>query len=241
MLVNKTALQLAARFALPPNSLGYCGKETAPQRFNSCVINGECTHVDEELSKFIVLHPYLKTIGQLTNKNTFDYEVVEAYCLGNDLLKNIKPSGYDSLLDNFLLQGVPEWFVKDLRQTQPKRFIPHHLFQVLHVGVGKASGAVPFNLESINSCMIRWGEVTKLSNKELTANLAQMAVEKSKFAVSHVTEKLNYNAEFLKKVEVGSTIAVHWNQVIKVLTKTEEKNLAYWTNEIINSVAPTLQ
>ena len=41
--------------------------------------------------------------------------------------------------------------IDELRESPPKKFIPTHLFQVLHVGVGKASGSVEFNLETINA------------------------------------------------------------------------------------------
>ncbi|MDO8515049.1 MAG: hypothetical protein Q7S14_00985, partial [bacterium] len=50
--------------------------------------------------------------------------------------------------------GVPDWLVDDLKNHPPKKFIPTHLFQVLHVGVGRASGSVPFNQETINNCMV---------------------------------------------------------------------------------------
>ncbi|MBU3979666.1 hypothetical protein KKF69_08485 [Patescibacteria group bacterium] len=165
------ALQLEARFSLPPNSLGYCGKDSAAEKFKECIIHGKCKDVEEELKHFIVLYPYLETIAEIANLPVFSYEVIESYWIGSDLLKKVKPEDYDLLLKNFKKQGVPDSFIKELQQKPPKVFIPNHLFQVLHVGVGRASGAVPFNLKSINNCMIRWGEVVKLIDGKAIINL----------------------------------------------------------------------
>lgn len=165
------ALQLEARFSLPPNSLGYCGKDSAAGKFKECIIKGKCKGVVEELKHFIVLYPYLETLAEITKLPIFSYEVIESYWIGNDLLEKAKPEHYDLLLKNFEKQGVPDFFVKELQQKPPKVFIPNHLFQVLHVGVGRASGAVPFNLQSINNCMIRWGNVIKLIDGKAVINL----------------------------------------------------------------------
>ena len=237
----KEALQLAARFALPPNSLGYCGRDSAPERFNSCVMLGECEGVEEELDKFIVLHPYLKTISEVTGLPKYSKEVVEAYSIGNELLNDFKAEHYDLLLDNFELQGVPDWFVAELRETKPKKFIPHHLFQVLFVGVGKASGSVPYSVETINNCMVRWGEIENISDSKLTAKFASMKSDGEKiddhdFSIQAIEETVDYNDGFLGGVQQGDTVALHWNQIIKKLTQEEVKKLEFWTEEIINSL-----
>ena len=71
------ALQLAGRFALPPNSLGYCGHNSAPEKFKQCFLHGQCVGVADEITKFIVFHPYLQTIAEILGLDKFDYEVVE--------------------------------------------------------------------------------------------------------------------------------------------------------------------
>lgn len=134
--------------------MGYCGRGEAEEILKRCIKNGECDGVEQELKKFIVLYPYLRTIAEITGLPEFSYQVVEAYWLGNDLLKQAKPKHYDLLLNNFAKQGVPKWLVEELKQKRPRVFIPHHTFQVLHVGVGKASGSVPYNKETIQNCLI---------------------------------------------------------------------------------------
>jgi hypothetical protein len=227
------ALQLEARFSLPPNSLGYCGKETAVGKFKECIIQGKCKEVGEELKHFIVLYPYLETIAEITNLPEFSYEVIEAYWLGNDLLKRAKPEHYDLLLKNFEKQGVPDFLVKELRQKPPRVFIPNHLFQVLHVGVGRASGAVPFNLQSINNCMIRWGEVVKLEKNKAIINLHSLELKDKRYKLIVNKEAISFNNELVLGIKLGDIVVAHWNMVIKILNKQEEKKLKYWTKQCL--------
>lgn len=231
--MDTRALQLACRFSLPPNFLGYCGKDTAPGKFEKCVVNGVCSNVEEELAKFIVLNPYLETIAEILKNSKFSYQVIEAYWLGNDELSKAKVSDYSTLLDNFSKQGVPPWFVEELRDKIPEVFIPHHLFQVLHVGVGKASGSVQFNLESINNCMIRWGKVTQIEGNKVTANLNSLDKGKGGYKIAIKGSCATFSANFLPEIKLGDVVAVHWNQAVKILTLDEARHLLFWTNEVI--------
>jgi hypothetical protein len=231
-IVDIKALQLAARFALPPNSLGYCGKNTAPERLKDCVINGECKDISEELSKFIVLNPYLETLAKILKTDKFSYSLIEAYCLGNDELRKIKQEDYQILLEAFVKQGVPSWLVEELKNDIPKKFIPFHLFQVLHVGVGRASGSVPFNMETINNCMVRWGVVTKVDSWQLTVDLNSL-IKNKLYKLTTIQEKFDYRKDFLPGIKMGDIVAVHWKQVVKILNKKEVENLSYWTNQVL--------
>ena len=242
------ALKLTSRFALPPNSLGYCGKNTAPEKFKKCAVSGICDGVEEEIGKFIVLCPYIKTIASITGLPLFSHKVMEAYWLGNDELKRARPKHYKLLLKNFKKQGVPEWLVKELVEKEPKKFIPTHLFQVLHVGVGRASGSVPFSLESIKNCMIRWGKVKKIKGTKMEIDLSSIKPFSPRHSEVHEPKNLvpyeltiemktlTFSRKFLGEIKVGDAVAVHWGQVVKILTEQETKKLAYWTNAVLKSL-----
>lgn len=234
--MDKKALQLASRFSLPPNSLGYCGKNSAPEKFKACILGGDCDGVEGEISKFIVLYPYLKTLAKITRLSAFSYKVIEGYWIGNDILKTANPEDYKILLRNFLEQGVPDFFVDELKERKPVVFIPNHLFQVLFIGVGRASGAVPFNLESINNCMIRWGRVEKIDNKFLYVNLNSLKKTGNYYTFFKKRGRFPYRNDFLPGLKLGDFIAVHWKQVVKKLTKEEVKKLEYWTKRVITTI-----
>jgi hypothetical protein len=232
--MKDSALQLESRFSLSPNSLGYCGKKSATAKFKKCISSGQCDGVKEELKNFIVLYPYLKTLSKIINKPFASYPVIESYWLGNEKLKKAKQADYLLLLENFKKQGVPDFFIDELKEKKPKKFIPHHLFHVLFIGVGKMSGAVPFNLDSINNCMIRWGTVQHLSKKGAIVALNSLKAKgKSSYSLTQVKTSVPFSPKFTPGIKIGDTVAVHWNLVVKILTQNEEKNLTFWTNKIL--------
>ncbi len=234
--MNSKALQFASRFSLPPNSLGYCGKNTAPARFKECIIEEKCESVAKELRQFIVLNPYLKTLAKISKKPRFSYEVIESYWLGNDLLTLAKREHYELLLDNFIKQGVPDFFVAELQKKQPHQFIPNHLFQVLHVGVGRASGAVPFSIQTINNCMIRWGRVKKIQKEHINVALHSLREKKHGYMLTKRVENVPFDSLLVANIQINDIVAVHWNMVIKVLNAREENNLQFWTEQVIASI-----
>ena len=249
--MQSVALNMACRFSLPPNSLGYCGQNSAPEKFKKYVVDGgsagDRQEIQQELEKFIVLNPYLETLATITDKSKFSRQVIEAYWLGNDKLKKAKSRDYLLLLDNFVKQGVPSWFVEELRAKEPKNYIPHHLFQVLHVGVGRTSGSVPFNLASINNCMIRWGKVTRIKGDKVEADLSSLdgkigdgitsdgSVRGLKL-VQKICQAV-FLPDFLPKLKLDDVVAVHWGQAVKILSPKEVIQLDFWTREVLNSLA----
>jgi hypothetical protein len=229
------ALQLISRFSFSPNNLGYCGRKEAMDVFKQCIIYNSCEKVKKEAKHFIVLYPYLKTIAEITKKPIFSYQVLEAYWIGNNLLKKAKLKHYNLLLLNFAKQGVPHFFIKELKNKRPREFIPHHLFQVLHVGVGRASGSVPFNLNSINNCMVRWGRVLEIKQNKTVIDLNSLEKRKRKYQLVVKKETINFDSNFIPNLKIGSVVAVHWKKAVKILTADEEKNLIFWTRKIIDN------
>jgi hypothetical protein len=228
------ALQLESRFSLSPNSLGYCGLKSAANQFRKCIKEGKCTNVKEELKKFIVLYPYLKTLAKISKLSLFSYPVIESYWLGNDLLKKAKQDDYLILLKYFEKQGVPDFFVKELKKKIPKVFVPNHLFQVLHVGVGKASKSVPFNIKTINDCMIRWGKIKKIFRNKAAIELNSLKnINKNSYTLTQVETLTPIDLLLTSNLRIGDMVAVHWNLIVKILTKEEESNLRYWTDQTI--------
>ena len=235
-MIDVKALQLGSRFSIKPNSLGYCGRKSAVTITENCVTNGKCKGVEKEFSNFIALNPYLETLSKITGLSKFSYPVIEAYWLGNNELQKTKPEDFEVLLNNFTKQGIPDYFVKELKNKELKIFIPFHLFQVLHVGVGKVSGSVPFNLESINNCMIRWGKVKNIVNHKAVVELNSLKKEKNKYVLIQTEEKISINPDFTQDLKIGNIIAVHWKMIAKTLNKREEKNLSFWTKKVLKTL-----
>ena len=236
--MNREALQLLSRFAYSPNKLGYCGLNTANVTFEQCLFSNTCDQVPEEVTHFKGLYPYLKTIAQITHLDMFDYRVIEAYWLGNDLLKQFQPKHYALLVQNLKDQHLPDFFIDEISQNLPKAFIPLHLFNVLYIGVGKITGSVPFNMDSINNCMVRWGPVTQLDtfNQQLEVQLQSLAQLGSKYTLNYKSENLTYDLQWLPDLKTGDIVAVHWLWPTKILTETETSNLSTWTTRLLTTL-----
>ncbi|NMB56632.1 hypothetical protein GYA19_01690 [Candidatus Beckwithbacteria bacterium] len=236
--MDQKALKLCARFALTPNQLGYCGTSKASKILQDCILNNTCAEVEVEIKKFIILNPYLQTIAQITKKPPFSYEVIEAYWLGNDSLKECQRTDFNLLLENFNKQGVPSFLIQELKEKLPKVFIPIHLFNILHVGVGRTSGAVPFNLNSINNCMLRWGKILTINNqtKKLKTKLHSLKLSSTgNYILTQKEEKLHFDPRFTPNLKIGDRVIAHWGFTAKKITKKEEENLQFWTKKLITS------
>ncbi len=233
------ALQLTSRFSSAPNSLGYCGLNSAQKTFYDCLVNQQCDNVPHEVLHFKGLYPYLSTIAEVTNKHFLDYEVVEAYWLGNDLLAKFKPEHYEILLKHLAAEQLPEFFITELRQRPPRTFIPLHIFNVIHVGVGRITGSVPFNLDSINNCMIRWGTVEIINHDQETANIILHSLKSSQpnqYAVDLQPSTITFTPEFHPNLKTGDIVAAHWGQLVKILTIQEQQHLQFWTEKILTDI-----
>lgn len=234
--MDKKALQLNARFALPPNSLGFCGKNSAIEKFKTCVTKSKCLGVEKELEHFITLHPYLKTISKITGNPKFSHKVAEAYWLGNDTLLKAKKKDYKTLLENFKKQGVPKSVVDEMKRNPPKKFIPTHLFQVLYMSINKNSLSPKKYLEFANNCMVRWGKVIRINKNTLKLDLCSLRISKGVYKITQKEETIPYHPGFLFGVKKGDTVAVHWNQAVKILDENEQNHIYKWSGIVLKSI-----
>ena len=85
--------------------------------------------------------------------------------------------------------------------------------------------------------MIRWGKVTEINKETLTLELQSLKKGKNRYVLTKLMNSFPYNSEFLPGLKIGDTVAVHWQQPVKILTPQETKNLAYWTSEILETVS----
>jgi hypothetical protein len=104
-----------------------------------------------------------------------------------------------------------------------------HLFQVLHVGVGRAIGSVP--LISIYNKL--HDPLRKLSENSVVINLNSLKKNKKRYSLIRIREKFPVSNKLIPNIKMGDIVAVHWKQVIKVLTKKEERDLTFWTKETL--------
>ena len=104
------------------------------------------------------------------------------------------------------------------------------------MGVGRASGAVPFNLDSQNNCMIRWGKVEAINGEFASVVLNTLVKKGTRYDLKLSRENHPFIPGFLSGLKIGDDVAVHWKQVVKILTPGEVHKLTFWTGEVLESL-----
>jgi hypothetical protein len=168
---------LFARYAYPPNELGYCGPDASRElleRADAATTRGlpDDGGLRRQARGFEGAWPYLELIAHANGlADPLDRRVVEAYWVGNDLLRQVRPAALgDCLEDRFRPRGRLVWtgladVVSGAAQGSG-RAVPHHSFHVLAVypWVGLLrSGVRDEALRVLDRCRIRWGRVVEVS------------------------------------------------------------------------------
>ncbi|MCZ7528001.1 MAG: DUF6390 family protein [Acidimicrobiia bacterium] len=234
---------LFARFAYPPNRLGYCG----PADHGALLEYGSAGVADAGLVQlargFEGAWPYLELIaGAAGIPDPLDPRVVEAYWIGNDLLHRV-PAGLlgDSLETRFRGPAGRGW--SGLTEVVPVGAVPHHAFHVFAVypWVGLLrTGRVDQPLHVLDRCRVRWGEVVavdgdvaRVRSRPLTwdghtLGLGEPRVEQAVRAVEGVG--------FVPGLAPGARVALHWDWVCDVLTPRRLRSLQRVTADQLDLV-----
>ena len=127
-------LLLFARYAFPPNRLGYCGSPDHEGLFGYLTEERADPGLRELAQKFEGAYPYLRLIAEANGQSDpFDPRVVEAYWIGNAFLARVGVSQlYESLRRRFQPRMEPRafsWMTSALADGTR----PHHNFHVFEV------------------------------------------------------------------------------------------------------------
>lgn len=210
-----------ARYAYPPNELGYCGPEGADALLDPDAV----VDIARRARLFDGAWVYLEILAEeLGSADPLSVEVVEAYWLGTDLLDSVDPARLvDRLSTRFGDQHGGTW------RSAAGRALAHHSFQVFEVYPWAAmlqAGLAPGPAVSVlDRCRIRCGTVQDVEGEWVTvtsrllhwdgAHLAPGApgTERARWAVGGRT--------LLAAPEVGDLVALHWDWVCDVLTPAQ--------------------
>lgn len=153
---------LFARYAYPPNALGYCGGDDSRALLEYGAAGVSDGGLRALARDFEGAWPYLQLIAASNDiADPLDARVVEAYWVGNGLLEGVEPAVFaSSLTDRFGGRAAGD---RD-RLLAPVLAggLPHHNFHVFAVypwvGLLRAGRTVE-PLRVLESCRIRWGTV----------------------------------------------------------------------------------
>jgi Family of unknown function (DUF6390) len=236
--MNVSGTTLFARYAYPPNELGYCGPEDASVLLQRGSAAAQA-QIAEHAKQFEGAWAYLEIIAAAAGvADPLDARVVEAYWIGNELLATVDQDWLVSTLrERFGDQPGASWLPGP----------PHHGFQVFSVYpwvslLRRGTGEVALSV--LEQCRIRWGEVVAIEGERvrvqsrplvLADGLLDLAAAQEQTAAWSVDGRTLLAAEadssVWPPVPVGAHVAMHWDWVCDVLSPAQVAQLERQTTQ----------
>ena len=161
---------LFARFAFPPNRLGYCGPSDHQGLFEMATAAAPAAELAAMARAFEGAYPYLQLIAASNGiADPLDARVVEAYWVGSPLLDQVEMTAMGAALDERFRPRVASRTWSLLAEAVPAGAVPHHSFHVFGVypWVGLIrEGQVDQPLRVLDQCRIRWGVVRRVEGDQ---------------------------------------------------------------------------
>lgn len=227
---------LFARYAYPPNALGYCG----PDAGRTLLEYGAAAASDGGLALlargFEGAWPYLRLIAEANRiPDPLDRRVVEAYWVGNRLLEHVDAAGLGEFLsDRFRPRAGRRWDV--LAETALAGAAPHHNFHVFGVypWVGLLRlGHTGEPLRILDRCRIRWGRVTRVEGSRARVRTPELAWDGGDLALGPIREEWALLSSdglgFVRGLGSGEFVSLHWDWVCDRLTEPQVAGLRRYT------------
>lgn len=247
---------LAAKYAFMPNKLRYCGGDKNAEIFGYACTGQSDRGLKDLLAEFETMYPYLKLIAAANRiPDPFNYYVVEAYWLGNELLENVSLNGlYHHMIDE---QKLKKKFKSRLLEKVFGKIgagaKPHHSWHVFNIPKRTGHYPVEHTLETMDNCRIGWGEVvapevraSKESDAQsdligkITVRYKPLVVADGKIRLGEPTIKEFWSAinrqTFVRDSRAGDYVSLHWGWVCDRLLKRQVLNLEKWTNYNLNLI-----
>lgn len=231
-----------ARFAAPPNALGYCGGSDHDGLVGHLRAGLDGPELVDLCRAFEGAWPYLRLIAASAGvADPLDARVVEAYWLGNGLLGRVSPAAFRADLDARFRPRTSrtEWpWLADKPATGSR---PHHSFHVLEVmpriGMLRA-GQIGAILPAMERCLIRPATVLRSGPAGLDVAVRPLLIRDGRLAFGPpVEETVQAGGEDLAP---GDALAVHWGWSCGRLTAGQHRRLEAVTADALRRANATI-
>lgn len=233
-----------ARFAAPPNVLGYCGGSDADGLVGHLRAGLDGPDLVALCRAFEGAWPYLQLIARSNGvADPLDPRVVEAYWLGNWLLDGVSPAAFrDDLATRFAPRTArTEWpWLADKPVTGSR---PHHSFHVLEVmpriGMLRA-GQVSAILPAMEQCLIRPAEVVRPADDggNVVVAVRPLLIRDARLCFGRPVEATVQGGG--EDLRAGDSIAVHWGWSCGRLTGRQRVALDWVTADAMTRANTTI-
>jgi Family of unknown function (DUF6390) len=228
---------LHTKHAFPPNNLGYCGPDTRGKILDHLHDHSIGESLLSILTKFEAAYPFVKMIANATGRKPFDYEVAEAYWLGNPLLDSVKPIEFFEFTHKGLNAKLSKSDTNILFKQLGAAAKPHHTFYVMGMYSRPAATSASREklLQLMDSCRISWGRVVEVKEKELIVERSPLSFAKGEeehlLLSRPIRAKIAYDRAIapFDAVSLGDWVSLHWSFASERLTSRQVRNLRTYT------------
>jgi Family of unknown function (DUF6390) len=227
---------LFARYAFPPNELGYCGPGDA-----GVLLRGDNpAEVAAHAKEFEGAWPYLRAIADAVGiSDPLDADVVRSYWVGGPLLDRVDPA--------VLLADVRGAFTGQVTGvladvTQPAGVLAHHSFHVFVVypWVRFLDRDPGTPVKVMQGCRIRWGTVESVEGEHASVLSRPLIFDDGVLALGEaVVEQVRWSREGVSLIAPparGDTVSAHWDWVCDTLDDADSAALADATQATLDLV-----
>jgi len=217
-------VELAAHYAFPPNSFGYCGG----RNFRRILQSGDGKALGREMKKFRVHYAYLSLIARENGLEPFDKKVVEAFWIGNRLLENVSGESIRRFIRRDLFRNKSSR-AKSLAKNLPEGILPHHSFNPLYINF--VTGSVARTIKNYDSCCVTAGRVLSVSERSALVRRFSIAWNGA-FCIRKRKDRVVLARNGIRlagHVKTGDIVSVHWGMAVRKLRPKDYKALEKYT------------
>jgi hypothetical protein len=233
---------LFARYAYPPNALGYCGPSDAELFLGVASEGKDTTGLRHLAAQFDGAWPYLELIAACNGiADPLDARVVQAYWTGNPLATRVSPQMLRAALrDRFEHRAGSS---RDDLLAAAVGGIAQHSFHVFAVypwlGLLRTGMQGP-PLEVLDRCRIRWGTVDDVAGDVVTVRAQALYFDGTRLCLGPPrTEQVRRGEDGVRltgDVRAGDVVSLHWDWVCDRLSTTALGWLRYCTERNLATV-----
>ncbi|GAA1975248.1 DUF6390 family protein [Nocardioides panacihumi] len=225
-----------ARYAYPPNELGYCGPDASAELLERVAAGAADGDLRRLLRGFGGAWPYLELIAAANGiGDPLDDRVVEAYWLGNELLDRVSPRLMGASLER-RFRGRAGRMWSELAAPVTEGAVPHHSFHVFGVypwlGLLR-EGRLDEPLRVLDRCRIRWGQVCSIAGGEVVVRSRPLTWDGRRLMLGEpVEERVLASVDgrgLARGLRCGAWCALHWDWICEELDRRSLVRLQRYT------------
>ena len=230
---------LFARYAFPPNELGYCGPPGTGD-----LPGGDATDLADYAREFDGAWPYLSAIADAAGQpDPLDEQVVRSYWVGGPLLDLLDPPTLLARLQDAFSGQVTGL----LADVSPDNVLANHSFHVFVVYPWARfldrDPSTPVKV--MQDCRIRWGVVDEVHEEHAVIVSRPLTYDAGGLGLGEpVAERVRWcrdGASLAPAPVPGQTVSAHWDWICGALSGAEAADLEAATRAtltLVNAAIP---